>query len=91
MLAVGSNLDAFREHQSIFNVHAEIANRRLDFHVPEQNLHRAQVAGLLVDQTGLGPAQEAGAIVFSPQADALPRSQPIGHIGVCSGGSGRLN
>lgn len=60
---------AFSEMQRVFNVDAEVADRALDFGVAKQNLHGAQIAGLLVDDGRLGAAQRMRPVVLWTQAD----------------------
>jgi hypothetical protein len=62
------------EGERVLNVHAEIARRALDLSVTQQQLHRPQVAGGLVDDRGLGPTERVRAIIFAPQSD---RSHPL--------------
>jgi hypothetical protein len=51
--AAHSNLNVFGEGQSVFNVDAEITHSAFNFGMTQQNLHRAQVSRLFVDQSRL--------------------------------------
>ena len=55
--AVTSDLRPFGQGQSILNIHAEISDRALDLGMAKQDLDSSKIAGLLVDQRGLGSPQ----------------------------------
>src|ERR1700722_362869 len=63
------HLCAFGERERILYIDAQIANGALDFRVAEQDLHRAQVASLLVDDGRLGPAERMGSVILRAQSD----------------------
>ena len=52
-----SHFSSLGELESIFDVNAEIPHSAFDLGVAEQDLHRTQVAGLLVDYGGFCPPQ----------------------------------
>jgi hypothetical protein len=51
------HLGAFGKGKRVLNVDAKIANGALDLRVAEQDLHGAQIAGLLIYDGRLGSAQ----------------------------------
>jgi hypothetical protein len=48
---------ALGKRACVLDVNADVPNRALDLRVTEKDLYCAQVAGLLVDDRGFGPAQ----------------------------------
>lgn len=57
------------EGERVLDVHPEIAHRALDLGVTQEQLHRPQIAGCLVDDRRLGPGKRVRAIVLAPQPD----------------------
>src|SRR5258705_3425778 len=64
-----SDLRLFRNRQRVVNLDAEIANGALELGVAEKKLDRTQVAGALVDEGCLRPAERVRAIGFRIQTD----------------------
>jgi hypothetical protein len=55
--------------QGVLDIDAEIAHGAFDLCVTQQNLHRAEVARLLVDDGRLGSPERMRAVILSSQAD----------------------
>ncbi|SMD14315.1 hypothetical protein SAMN06297251_1418 [Fulvimarina manganoxydans] len=67
-------LGPFGKGQSIFDIDAKIANGALDLRMTEKDLNRSQVAGRLLDNRRLRPAERMRSVVLSPETD---RSHPL--------------
>src|SRR5262249_55671229 len=48
--------DLLRDGEGVIHLDPEVPNGTLEFRMPEQQLHRSQVAGLLVNLSGLSSA-----------------------------------
>ena len=57
-----SDVDRFSDAQGVFEFDAQISNRAVHLRVTEQELHRAQIAGLSVDLRRLGAPQRVRAV-----------------------------
>jgi hypothetical protein len=64
-------LDLFRDGEGVIYFDPEIANRALQLRVGEQQLHRPQIAGLLLDLCRLRPAQRMCAVRGAIEAGTL--------------------
>jgi hypothetical protein len=65
-------LGVLGEHERVFDIDAEIANRTLDLVVAKQYLDRPEAASHLVDDRRLCPPQRMRAVIFSAQPSAGP-------------------
>ena len=63
------NLRGFSECERILDVDAQVPNGAFDFRMAKQDLHRAQVARLLIDDRGFGSSQRVRSVVLRPQSD----------------------
>ena len=78
------------QKQRVFYIHAQIPDSALDFGVAEQDLHGAQVSGLLINNRRFGPPQGMGTIILPSETYAcdplihqsriLPGADVIGMI-----------
>lgn len=78
-----SDIDPFRDAQSVFKLDAKIANGAVDLRVAEQELHRAKIPRLSIDLSRLGASQRMRAVAarlqtyrghpVSDEARILPR------------------
>jgi len=66
-----SEFHLLRDTQRIVDFDAEVTDGAFEFRMPEQQLHRSQVAGLLVNQRRLGPPHRVRSISRAIQTGAL--------------------
>src|SRR5689334_4077221 len=69
VIPTGSDLRSFRKFESVFYIHAKVADGAFDFDMPEQDLNGTQVAGCLVDDRSLGAPERVGAVFLDLKAD----------------------
>ena len=62
---VTSDLSAFGQFQSVFDINAEVADGTLDLRMAEKDLYRAQVGRRLLDDQRLGAIADCGAPVVA--------------------------
>lgn len=87
---IGRYFRAFGEGERILDIDAKTANGALDLGVAEQNLDRAEVSSLLIDDRRLGSEKRMGAVIRLAQSDRrhtlvdqsskLPGAHMIGEI-----------
>src|SRR5215211_7241562 len=58
------------QRESIFHLHAKVADGGLDLGVSKQDLHRAQIACCLVDDGSLGPPERVRSVLLLAKAYA---------------------
>ena len=56
-----SDVDLLRNRKGVIHLDAKVANRALDFSMPEEQLDGSQITGAAVDQRRLGSAKRVGA------------------------------
>jgi hypothetical protein len=66
-----SNVNLLRYRKSIVDLYAKISDGALNSGVAKQELHRAEIAGALVDQGGLGPPKRVSSEEVRVEASAL--------------------
>ena len=79
-----SDVGLFGDSESVIYLDAEIPHGALDFGVAQQKLDRPEVAGALVDQRGLGPAQRVRAVERGIETDLVQPAIQQPRIGGCS-------
>jgi hypothetical protein len=70
-----SDFNFFSDGKRVIDLNSEVSHRTLDLGVPEQKLHRAQVARPAVDQGRLRASERVGAEDIRVKPDA---SNPLG-------------
>lgn len=63
-----SHLSGFRQRERVFVFDAEIPDSGFDLRMPEQHLHGAQIAGLLINWRSLCPAEGVCSVILFPKA-----------------------
>src|SRR5438132_10259868 len=75
-----SDVDLFRDGESVIDLNAEVAHRALDLLVPQQKLHRPQVARAAVDELSpLFGAMSACQRSSGPDQCWQSIGRPVGH------------
>jgi hypothetical protein len=91
-----SDFNFFSDGKRVIDLNSEVSHRTLDLGVPEQKLHRAQVARPAVDQNRLRASERVGAedICVKPDASLIHSETRRAYCRVvipCSGGRCLVN